>query len=209
MNQKRKKEKKSEPTIYTEENRIRALAPVVNNSEVGQWWGIISHSASRPHATSVLIAKLGDRAEASVSKRGLSPRPAAAEMFPPFPGKTPEYVQGLESLEEGPWSHMSDSMPADLVPAGQPGWSWPWVLFWKLSISLPEIPLLSRPPLLSSSLTSAQGEIPAAGMGDTSSSLAGGILATAAESPAEPHSHWATHKAVASHSLPPVQPQDC
>ena len=33
-------------------------------------------------------------------------------------------------------------------------------------------------------------------MGDTSSSLAGGSLATPAESPAEPHSHWATHRAV-------------
>ncbi|XP_059986686.1 zinc finger protein 792-like isoform X2 [Lagenorhynchus albirostris] len=55
------------------------------------------------------------------------------------PGKTPEYVQGLESLQEGPWSHPSHSTQADMVPAGQPGWSWPRALFWKLSISLPEV----------------------------------------------------------------------
>ena len=52
--------------------------------------------AAPPHpARSVLIAKLGDREAASLSKRELSPRPAAAELFPPFPGKTPEYVQRL------------------------------------------------------------------------------------------------------------------
>ena len=84
----------------------------------------------------------------------------------------------------------------ELVPAGQAGWSWPRALFWKLSISLPEVPLPSRPPLLFSFLTSARGEIPAAGMGDTSSSLAGGSQATPAESPAEPHSHGATHRAM-------------
>ena len=50
--------------------------------------------AARP-ARSVLIAKLGDREEASLNKRELSPRPAAAELFPPFPGKTPECVQRL------------------------------------------------------------------------------------------------------------------
>ena len=70
------------------------------------------------------------------------------------------------------------------------------MLFRSLSISLPEVPLLSRPRLLFSFLTSARGEIPAAGMGDTSSSLAGGSPATPAESPAEPHSHQATHRAV-------------
>ena len=91
LNQKRKKE----PTSHTEENPIRALAPVVNNSEVGQRWGIVSHAASSPPARSVLIAKLGDCEEASLSKRELSPRPAAAELFPPFPGKTPECVQRL------------------------------------------------------------------------------------------------------------------
>ena len=85
---------------------------------------------------------------------------------------------------------------ADLVPAGQPGWSWPRALVWKLSISLPEVPLLSRSPLLFSFLTSARGEIPAASMGDTSSSLAGGSPATPAGSPAEPQSHRATHRAV-------------
>ena len=82
------------------------------------------------------------------------------------------------------------------MPAGQPGWSWLRALFWKRSISLPEVPLLSRPPLLFSFLTSARGEIPAAGTGDTSSSLAGGSPATPAESPAEPHSHRTTHRAV-------------
>ena len=79
-------------------------------------------------------------------------------------------------------------------------------LFWKLSTSLPEIPLLSRPPLLFSFLTSARRAIPAAGMGDTSSSLAGGSLATPAESPAEPHSHRATQKATHGPSLPPTSP---
>ena len=83
-----------------------------------------------------------------------------------------------------------------MVPAGQPGRSWPRALFWKLSISLPEVPLLSRSPLLFSFLTSARGEIPAASMGDTSSSLAGGSPATPAGSPAEPQSHRATHRAV-------------
>ena len=92
---KKKKKKKTEPTGHTEENPIRALAPVVNNSEVGHRWGIISHAASSPHTRSVLIAKLGDREEASLSKRELSLRPAAAELFPPFPGKTPECVQRL------------------------------------------------------------------------------------------------------------------
>ena len=166
--------------------------------------------AAPPHpARSVLIAKLGDCAEASLSKRELSSRPAAAELFPQFPGKTPESVQGLESLEEGPWSHTSDSTQADLVPTGQAGWSWPRAHFWELSISLPEIPLLSRTPLLFSLLTSAWGEIPAADMGDTSSSLAVGSLTTPAESPAEPHSHRATQKTVAPHSLPPAQPRHC
>ena len=193
---KKKKRKKTEPTNYTEENPIRALAPVVNNSEVGHRWGIVSHAASSSPSMSVLIAKLGDREEASLSKCELSRRPAAAEFFPPFPGKTPESVQGLESLEQGPWSHTSDSTQADLVSAGQAGWSWPQALFWKLSISLPEVPLLYRPPLLFSFLTSAWGEIETAGMGDTSSSLAGGSLATPAECPAEPHSHRATHKAM-------------
>ena len=84
----------------------------------------------------------------------------------------------------------------ELVPAGQAGWSWSRGLFWKLSISLPELPLLSRPPLLFSFLTSARGEIPTSGISDTSSSLAGGSLGTPAESRAEPHSHRATHKAV-------------
>ena len=202
---------------------------MVNNSEVGHRRGIVSHAASSPHTRSVLIAKLGDHEEASLRKCELSPRPAAAELFPPFPGKTPECVQGLESLDEGAWNHTSDNTQADLVPAGQPGWSWPralfwkrsislpevpllsWprALFWKRSISLPEVPLLSRPPPLFSFLTSARVEIPAAGMGDTSSSLAGGSPATPAESPAEPHSHRATHRAVAPHSLPPAQPRDC
>ena len=113
----------------------------------------------------------GYRAEASLNKGVQSPRPAAAELFPPFPGKTPEYVQGLERLEEGPWSHTSNSTQANLVPAGQPGWSWPRAPFRKLSIVLPEIPHLSRPPLLFSFLTSVRREIPAEGMGDTSSSL--------------------------------------
>ena len=45
-------------------------------------------------------------------------------------------------------------------------------------------------------ISSARGEIPTAGAGDTSSSLAGGSPATPAESPAEPHSHRATHRAV-------------
>ena len=85
---------------------------MVNNSEVGQRWGIVSHAASRPPARSVFIAKLGDFEEASLRKRELSPRPAAAELFPLFPGKTPECVQGLESLEEGAWSHTSDSTQA-------------------------------------------------------------------------------------------------
>ncbi len=182
---------------------------MVNNSEVGQRWGIVSHAASSSPANSVLIARLGDGAKASVSKRELSPRPAAAELFPPFPSKTPECVQGLESLEERAWSHTSHSTQAELVPAGQPGWSWPRALFWKLSISLPEVPLLSRPPLRFSFLTSARGEIPAEGMGDTSSPLGGGSPATPAESPAEPHSHWATNRAVAPHSLPAAQPRDC
>ena len=169
---------------------------MVNNSEVGQRWGTVSYAASSPHTRTVLIAKLGDRAKASLSKCELSPRPAAAELFPPFPGKTSERVQRLESLEEGPWGHTSESTQADLVPAGQEGWSWPRALFWKLSISLPEVPLPSRPPLLFSFLTSARGEIPTTGMGDTSSSLAGGSPATPAEGPAEPHSHRATHRAV-------------
>ena len=91
----KKKKKKTEPTGHTEENPIRALAPVVNNSEVGQRWGIVSHAASSSPARSVLIAKLGDREEVSLSKRELSLRPAAAELFPPFPGKTPECVQRL------------------------------------------------------------------------------------------------------------------
>ena len=95
LNQKRKKKKKTEPTGHTEENPIRALAPVVNNSEVGQRWGIISHAASSSNTRSVLIAKLGDREEASLIKCELSPRPFAAELFPPFPGKTPECVQRL------------------------------------------------------------------------------------------------------------------
>ena len=92
LNQKRKK---TEPTGHTEENPIRALAPVVNNSEVGHRRGIVSHAASSPHTRSVLIAKLGDCEEASLSKRELRPRPAAAELSPPFPGKTPECVQRL------------------------------------------------------------------------------------------------------------------
>ena len=33
---KKKGNKKTEPTSHTEENAIRALAPAVNNSEVGQ-----------------------------------------------------------------------------------------------------------------------------------------------------------------------------
>ena len=82
------------------------------------------------------------------------------------------------------------------MPERQPGWSWPRALFWKLSISLPEVPLLSRPPLLFSFHASVQGEIPTASMGDTSSSLAGGSPATPAESLAEPHSHRATHRAL-------------
>ena len=65
---KKKKRKKTESTNHTEENPIRALAPVVNNSEVGQRWGIVPHAASSPPAMSVLIAKLGDREEASLSK---------------------------------------------------------------------------------------------------------------------------------------------
>ena len=81
--------KETEPTSYKDENPIRTLAPVVNNSEVGQRWGIVSHAARRPPASSVLIAKLAD-SEASLSKRELSPRAAAPELFPPFPGKTPE-----------------------------------------------------------------------------------------------------------------------
>ena len=94
-----------------------------------------------------------------------------------------------------------------MVPAGQPGWSWPRALFWKISISLPEVPLLSWSPLLFSFLTSARGEIPTAGIGDTSSSLAGGSPATPAESPAEPHSQRGTHKAVVAPSLPPARPE--
>ena len=68
---------------------------MVNNFEVGHSWGIVSHAASSPPARSVLIAKMGDGEEASLSKRELSPRPAAAEIFPPFPGKTLECVQRL------------------------------------------------------------------------------------------------------------------
>ena len=51
----KKRKKKPEPTSYTEENPSRTLAPGVNNSEVGQRWGIVSHAASstpckeRPH----------------------------------------------------------------------------------------------------------------------------------------------------------------
>ena len=47
----------TEPTGHTEEDPIRALAPLVNNSEVGHRWGIISHAASSPNTRSVLIAK--------------------------------------------------------------------------------------------------------------------------------------------------------
>ena len=86
-------------------------------------------------------------------------------------------------------------MQADLVPAGQPGWSWPQALFWKLSISLPEVPLLFQPPLLFSFLTWAWGEIPVASMGDTSSSLAGGsqqLLQKVQQSP--------------THTGPPIEP---
>ena len=83
------------PLGYIDENPIRTLAPVANNSEVGQRWGIVSHAASRPPARSVLIARLGDHAQASLSKRELAPRPATPELFPPFPGKTPEYVHRL------------------------------------------------------------------------------------------------------------------
>lgn len=54
--------------------------------------------------------------------------------------------------------------------------------------------------------SSAWGELPTAGAGNTSSSLAGGSLTASAEGPAEALSDQATSKPVTSHSLLPTQP---
>ena len=81
-------------------------------------------------------------------------------------------MHGPYRLEERASSHASDSTLAELAPTGHAGWSWPRALFWKLSISLPKLPLLSGPPcLFSCFLTSAREELPVAGTGGTSSSL--------------------------------------
>ena len=86
-------------------------------------------------------------------------------------------------------------------------WDGPGLDAFLKAFHLPELPLLSGPPLpFSCFLTSAWGELPVAGTGNTSSSLAGSSPATPVEGPAEPHSERVTRKAMAPHSLPPAQP---
>ena len=62
-------------------------------------------------------------------------------------------MQGPHRLEERACSHPSDSTRATWAPARHTGRSWPRLLFWKLSIPLPELPVLSWPhcPFLASS----------------------------------------------------------
>ena len=91
-----KKKKKKNRTHWSYRGKpYQGTCSSGKHSEVSQRWGIVSHAASSSPARSVLIAKLGDREEVSLSKRELSLRPAAAELFPPFPGKTPECLQRL------------------------------------------------------------------------------------------------------------------
>ena len=73
--------------------------------------------------------------EASLSKPWLSPRRAAPEPHPSFPGKTPEYEQRPHRLEKRVWGHLSDTVLAEVVLTQG--------LFWKLSVPLPELPLQS------------------------------------------------------------------
>ena len=73
--------------------------------------------------------------EASLSKPWLSPRRAAPEPHPSFPGKTPEYEQRPHRLEKRVWGHLSDTVLAEVVLTQG--------LFWKLSVPLLELPLHS------------------------------------------------------------------
>ena len=120
------------------------------------WWAVLKmvrsgdltcsqqpfHLLHLPPPRSILSGKLGDHTEASLSKPWLSPRLAAPELPPPFPDKILEYKQRAHRREERAWSHPRNSMLAELAGADQAGWPWPRSLFWKLSISLPELPLL-------------------------------------------------------------------
>ena len=106
---------------------------------MGQGWGLTHEQPAPPHPLlhpptpaspsplprNVLSGKLGDPTKASLSKCWLTPRLAASEPPPPFPGKTLEYVQRPQRLEERAWSCPSDSTLAELAPAGQAGQSWP------------------------------------------------------------------------------------
>lgn len=99
-------------TSYTGENPVRILATLMINCEDGQ--GGDSRAASSPSPSpppyptsllyptpprSILSGKFGDPTEASLSKPWPSPRLAAPEPHPPFPGKTPGYEQRPHRLE--------------------------------------------------------------------------------------------------------------
>ena len=150
------------------------------NSEDGQGWGLtcsqqpflclstpLLRPLHHPPPRSILSGKLGDHTEASLSKLRLSPSLAAPEPHPLFPGKTPEYEQRPHRLVERAWSHPSDSTLAKLTCVGQAGWSWPRGLFWKISISLPELPPQFWLPLSFFLLPHPRlGRHPTAGVGD-------------------------------------------
>ena len=93
----------------------------------------------------------------SLSKPWLSPRLAAPERHPTFPGQTPEYEQRPHRLEGRAWGRPSDSMLAELVLTQG--------LFRKPSIPLPELPLQSYSHCLFSCFLA-----PAPSCGETSNS---------------------------------------
>ena len=125
------------------------------------------HPLHHPPPRSILSGKLGDHTEASLSKLWLSPRLAAPELHPLFPGKTREYEQRPHRLEERAWSHPSDSTLAKLTGAAKQDGPDPGGLFWKISISLPELPPQSWLPLSFLLLPHPRlGRYPMAGMGD-------------------------------------------